>query len=54
MQARYNKDFVVAKEDIERLLRKVEQLRDITQDVCTTQIAKFAELIEKERDNKKE
>ncbi len=54
VQARYNKDFVVAKEDIERLLRKVEQLRDITQDVCTTQIAKFAELIEKERDNKKE
>lgn len=50
--ARYNKDFVVAKEDIDRLLRKVEQLRDITQDVCTVQTAKFAQLIEKEDSDK--
>ncbi len=38
VQARYNKDFVVSKEDIDKLLLKVEQLRVDAQEVCLTYI----------------
>lgn len=38
VEARYNDDFIVTKEDIDALLPKVERLRDIVERVCTAQI----------------
>lgn len=38
VEARYNDDFIVTKEDIDALLSKVEHLRDIVKKVCTAQI----------------
>lgn len=38
IEARYNDNFVVTKEDIDALLPKVELLRDIVEKVCTAQI----------------
>ncbi len=38
VQARYNKDFPVTKEDIDKLLLRIEQLRVNTQEVCLTYI----------------
>lgn len=41
VQARYNKNFTVTQYDIEILFEKVKRLRDITERVCTDQIAVF-------------
>lgn len=38
VESRYNPDFEITKEDIDALLPKVEQLRDITERVCKTQL----------------
>jgi len=38
VQARYNPNFAVTKEDIEILIPRVEQLRDITKQVCEDKI----------------
>lgn len=45
VQARYNSEFDVAKEDIEALLPKVELLRNITKCVCEAKIKEY-ELLE--------
>ena len=42
IQARYNKLFRVTKEDIEALIPKVEQLRDITRQSCEERIRTYA------------
>ena len=42
VEARYNDDFIVTKEDIEALLPKVERLRDIVEKVCTAQIGYYS------------
>lgn len=44
VEARYNPKFVVTKEDIDALLSKVERLRDITEQVCKTQIEAYANM----------
>ena len=46
VEARYNPKFVVTKEDIDALLPKVEKLRDVTEQVCKTQIESY---IQKEK-----
>lgn len=41
VQSRYNSHFLVSKEDIEALIPKVEQLRDITKQCCEARIAEY-------------
>jgi len=44
VEARYNPDFVVNKEDIDALVPKIELLRDITQRICEEKIKEYAEM----------
>ncbi|MBP1618884.1 MAG: hypothetical protein H6Q14_2711 [Bacteroidetes bacterium] len=44
VEARYNPDFLVTKEDIEALLPKVELLRDITKRICEGKIREYGEM----------
>lgn len=46
VEARYNKNFVVTKEDIEALVPKVERLRDVTEQVCKAQIEAYRQMRE--------
>lgn len=39
VQARYNKDFIVTKEDIDALIPKIELLRDLTERICKDRLA---------------
>lgn len=41
IESRYNPDFEITKEDIDALLPKVEQLRDIVEKVCCERIAYY-------------
>ena len=41
VEARYNPNFVVTKEDIEALLLKVERLRDITEERCKERLREY-------------
>ena len=47
IESRYNPDFEVTKEDIDALIPKVEQLRDIVEMVCRERIAYYESQIEK-------
>ena len=47
IESRYNPDFEVTKEDIDALIPKVEQLRDIVEKVCRERIAFYASQIGK-------
>lgn len=47
VESRYNPDFEITKQDIDALLPKVEQLRDIVERVCMTQIAYYGQQIKK-------
>lgn len=49
VQARYNKNFVVTKGDIEALIPKIELLREIVEKVCKAQFEYYARMIEKEQ-----
>jgi len=51
VQARYNPNFIVTKEDIDILLPKVELIRDITEDVCKQQLLFFEKEAHKEKEN---
>lgn len=44
VEARYNSKFVVTKEDIETLFPKVERLRDITEQICKSQIEVYRQM----------
>lgn len=44
IEARYNPDFVVTKEDIDALVPKVELLRDITRCICEKKIREYGEI----------
>ncbi|MGM5630919.1 HEPN domain-containing protein [Apibacter raozihei] len=44
VEARYNPDFVVTKEDIDALIPKVELLMDITQQICLKKIKEYGEM----------
>lgn len=44
VEARYNPDFLVTKEDINVLIPKVELLRDITQRICEVKIKEYAQM----------
>lgn len=46
VEARYNKNFVVTKEDIDALVPKVERLRDVTEQVCKAQIEAYRQMRE--------
>lgn len=46
VEARYNNDFIVTKEDIEALVPKVERLRDVTEQVCKAQIEAYRQMRE--------
>ncbi len=48
IESRYNPDFEVTKEDIDALIPKVEQLRDIVEKVCRERIAFYNSQIEKQ------
>lgn len=41
IESRYNPDFEITKEDIDALLPKIEQLRDIVEKVCCERIAYY-------------
>lgn len=43
MNARYDPDFVVTKEDIDALVPKVKLLRDITKRICENKIKEYGE-----------
>lgn len=47
IESRYNPDFEITKEDIDALLPKIEQLRDIVEKVCRERIAYYDSHIEK-------
>lgn len=44
VEARYNPNFLVIKEDIDALLPKVELLRDITKRICEVKIGEYGEM----------
>lgn len=44
VEARYNPDFIVTKEDIDALIPKVELLRDITKSICEKKIKEYGEM----------
>lgn len=43
VEARYNPDFVVTKEDIDAILPKVERLRNVVEETCKKQIESYRE-----------
>ena len=48
IEARYNKDFVVTKEEYEYMLERIELMKEITNRICTEKIASYDKLIEDE------
>lgn len=46
IEARYNKDFVVTKEELEYMIERAEVLKEITKQICTEKIASYDKLIE--------
>lgn len=51
VQARYNKDFIVTKSDIDALIPKIELLRDITEQVCKKRLAFYVQMLRKKQNN---
>lgn len=47
IEARYNKDFVVTKEELMYMIERIEILKEITERICMAQIAYYDTLIEK-------
>lgn len=47
VESRYNPDFEIAKDDIDALLPKIEQLRDIVEKVCRERIDEYSRLTKK-------
>ncbi|WP_128330764.1 HEPN domain-containing protein [Apibacter sp. HY039] len=45
VEARYNPDFVVTKEDIDALIPKVKLLMDITKQICEKKIKEYGEMV---------
>ncbi len=45
IEARYNTDFVVTKEELEYMLARVEVLKDVTERICTEQLKHYDSLI---------
>ena len=48
IEARYNPDFVVTKEEYEYMLQRIEVLKEITERICTEKIQSYDLLIENE------
>lgn len=46
IEARYNKDFVVTKEELEYMIEQTEVLKGITKQICTEKITSYVKLIE--------
>lgn len=53
VQARYNRDFVVTKEDVDALLAHVEHLRSIVKEICEEKLAEYGRLSKEEAAGKK-
>lgn len=49
VQARYNKDFRVTKEDIDALMPKIENLRELTEQISKERISEYDSLAAKKR-----
>lgn len=49
VQARYNKNFVVTKRDLEALIPKIERLRDVVEKLCLGHLEYYTRMIEKEQ-----
>lgn len=49
IEARYNPDFEVTKEDIDALIPKIERLRDIVEKVCKARFDYYDRMIEQEK-----
>lgn len=48
IEARYNRHFVVTKEELEYMIARVEVLKEITECVCQERLAWYGEMVEKE------
>ena len=46
VEARYNRDFKVTKEDIDALLPKIEKLRDVVEETCKIQIKTYTQKVD--------
>lgn len=46
IEARYNKEFVVTKEELEYMIERIEVLKETTRQICTEKIASYDKLIE--------
>ena len=53
VQARYNRDFIVTKEDVDALLAHVEHLRSIVEEICKEKLAEYGRLSKDEAAGKK-
>lgn len=53
VEARYNPGFVVTKEDMDALIPRVEQFRDMVEKACREQMEYYAEMAEKEKNAEK-
>ena len=45
VQSRYNKEFVVHKEDVEVLMKWIERFRDLTFDICERKLHEFERMV---------
>lgn len=48
IESRYNKDYTVAREELEYMLQRTELFRDITEEICKAQFKVYDRFIEKE------
>lgn len=49
IEARYNKDFVVTKEELEYMIQRTEVLKELTFGICTEKIASYGALIAEDK-----
>ncbi len=50
VQSRYNKEFVVHKEDVEVLIKWIERFRDLTFDICERKLHEFERMVADQRE----
>jgi len=50
VQSRYNKEFVVHKEDVEVLMKWIERFRDLTFDICERKLHEFERMVADQRE----
>ncbi len=50
VQSRYNKEFVLHKEDVEVLMKWIERFRDLTFDICERKLHEFERMVADQRE----